>query len=161
MPHLDLPSDLDPNSPEFIPALNEALRRVAATGATTTQLVRIGGSAGGAGGGAVAEGYALVPVSEDNHATPDLALGRHQQVTLDRPLTTIDVPLHAPGPMRWTLILVQDSTGEHAVAFAADYVGTGAVALNSTGDTYSSIEFVIRPDGKSALASVVSGVPVS
>jgi hypothetical protein len=119
----------------------------------------IGGLAGTAG---VLEGYVLATIDGAGNVTPDLSKGLNQEVLLTRNVGIV-APANSPGPTTWTLILVQDATGGRTVAFDAGYVGAAALPamLNTTADTYSSLDFVIRSDGKCALSNIVTGVPTT
>jgi hypothetical protein len=110
------------------------------------------------------EGYSVVVVDGSDTATPDLAQGINQEVVLDRPLTTIAGPINSPGPLTWTLVLVQDATGDRGVVFdSGSFVAASSLPgmLNTTLSTYSSLDFVIRADGQNALSNIATGLPLS
>jgi len=74
--HIDLPSNLDPNSPDFIPTLNEALRRLGDQGAPAVKNVRASGSGSGGSTGSrrVALGWDLQDCSVADDASDPLVL---------------------------------------------------------------------------------------
>ncbi len=126
---------------------------------------RSGVGAAGVDGSILLENYYAIPIVS-GHATPDLSQGMRQELDLTTSGVAIDAPISVPGKVEWTLIIKQDSTGGWLPTFNAGtggYVGaTGLPAmLNPAADTYSSLAFFIRPDGKSALKGIVTGVPVS
>jgi hypothetical protein len=110
--------------------------------------------------GSAFDGYYVITVDGSNRATPDLSQGRNQEVDLDRATTAIQPP-NSPPAVTWTLIIVQDATGGRAVTFDATYLGASTLALSTDPDTYSSLDWTVRPDGTQALSNLVTGVPVT
>jgi hypothetical protein len=118
------------------------------------------GEPGTSSGGGTVEGYYNIPIAS-GHATPDLSRGLNQEVILNTAPVAIDAPTNSR-QVTWSLILAQDSTGGRAVTFDSAYIGADALPgmLNTAPSTYSSLDFIVQPDGKCALSNIVSGVPL-
>jgi hypothetical protein len=117
------------------------------------------------GGGTSANGYyviLLVLTGLLYSATPVLAQGSNQEVILIQPLVAIVTPTGGATSDIWTLYVVQDSAGGRLVTFDSGYAGNAALPgmLTTAANTYSALVFVIRPDGKSALTAITTGMPV-
>lgn len=113
-------------------------------------------------GALTSEGYNVLSIVS-GQITPDLSAGVNQEAILTSAIV-VNGPVNVPGPVTWTLVLVQDSTGGRAVTFdSSAYVGANYIssALSPAANTYTSIDFVVRSDGKSALSSIVTGVQLT
>lgn len=82
-----------------------------------SQAVQVGGS----------EGWAVIAPADT--VTPDLAQGVHQDLTLNRPTTTINAPVNATPGGRMILIIRQDAVGGRSIAFGPGYTGGGQFGI--------------------------------
>jgi len=122
-------------------------------------------TAGAGTGGLSAPGYYVVPILGAGPwtAKPDLSQGANQEIILVDALIEIFAPSSAVTSNAWTLFIVQDATGGRVVSFDAGYAGNLALPgmLVTLPSTYSALLFVQRPDGKSALNAITTGMPVT
>ena len=129
------------------------------TGTAGNSLTALPGGNPGGGGGA---GYNVLAIITAT-VTPDLSYSV-QEVNLNAPTCLVNTPTKSVAGMLWHLILVQDGTGGRLVTFsAAGYAGASTLAgmLSTAPSTYSSLTFVVRDDSKSAIVSVLSGIPTT
>jgi hypothetical protein len=104
-------------------------------------------------------GYYVVPIAA-GLASPDISQGWNQEVILTTNVA-IDDPANVPGSLTWTLMIAQDSTGGRVVTFGTTYIGVDPASFRTDADTYTSIDFLLLPDGTSRLKNIVTGVPLS
>lgn len=102
--------------------------------------------------GSSSEGYYDVPIVS-GHATPDLSKGLNQRVLMTEDLI-IDAPINAPGPITWTLIVDQDTTGNWT-ASPDQTAYFNNFGLISGPNTRCQINWVLDLNGKNS----VSGAP--
>lgn len=99
-----------------------------------------------------------VAVDASGSAVPDISKGYTQNV-----IATLDVTIANPvrtSQVSWILRFVQDTTGGWTLSFDTDFIGVANLAILTDPNTRTMIHFTVRPDGKSEMNFISTGLAI-
>lgn len=106
--------------------------------------------------------FVAATVTSTNADIEITAEGDVREVDLNIATTNILNPTITGDIKNWEMIIVQDATGGRAVAFGSDYIPSDLPGMLSTSpNTYSSLAFSQRSDGKSVLKRITTNLRVT
>lgn len=103
-------------------------------------------------------GWFEVPVDASGNAVPVISQGITQNI-----VATLSVLLANPTQLSqtsWILRFVQDATGGWELTFDTDYIGVADMALITEPNTRTMIHFTTRPDGKTEMNWISTGLAI-